>query len=213
MSTPDTNPTELPNEDINAPATSNAPTAKPVGVSQPTCEFRREATPRTTNSAVAGKFTQLLKGTDAAKFKQAWDSTTPAAEFEPMPVGEYIADVTNGQLKASRSHQTPGYAIEFTIVDGDFRGRKLWLDCWLTERAMQYAKRDLAKIGISSPEQMDLPVPPGIRCRLVVVLKKNDDGVEHNRVRSFEVMSVTPPKADPFAPPGIGQPSSGGAPT
>ena len=31
---------------------------------------------------------------------------------------------------------TPGYKIEFEILDGDYRGRKLWHDCWLTPAAL-----------------------------------------------------------------------------
>ena len=54
--------------------------------------------------------------------------------------------------------------------------------------------------GITSPAMMELPLPRGIRCRAVVALRKDDDGVERNRVRSFEVVGIDKPVVDEFAP-------------
>ena len=34
------------------------------------------------------------------------------------------------------------------MIDGDFQGRKLWLDCWLTPAALPQSKRDLAKLSV-----------------------------------------------------------------
>ena len=65
-----------------------------------------------------------------------------AGDFGRVPRGEYVCHVTQGELESSRTKGTPGYKIEFTILDGDFKGRKLWLDCWLTPAALPQSKRD-----------------------------------------------------------------------
>jgi hypothetical protein len=61
-------------------------------------------------------------------------------------------------------------------------------------------KRDLAKIGISRPEQLEQPMPPGIVCKLKIALRKDDDGTERNRVSRFELLRVEQPTVNPFAP-------------
>ena len=49
-------------------------------------------------------------------------------------------------------------------------------------------------------EQLEQPLPQGIRCRVKLALRKDDDGSEFNRVRRFEVIGVDKPEADAFAP-------------
>jgi hypothetical protein len=49
-------------------------------------------------------------------------------------------------------------------------------------------------------EQLELPLPPGIRCKAKLSLRKDDDGGEHNRVRSFDVLGIDKPEDDDFAP-------------
>ncbi len=66
---------------------------------------------------------------------------------------------------------------------------------------MAQSKRDLGKLGITSPDMMERPLPRGIRCKVRAVLRKDDDGIERNRVRSFEVVGIDKPEVDPFAPP------------
>ncbi|NLX12453.1 MAG: hypothetical protein GXY44_02215 [Phycisphaerales bacterium] len=58
-------------------------------------------------------------------------------------------------------------------------------------------KRDLGKLGIHSLAQLEKPLPQGIRAQANVVLRRDDDGTEYNRVRSFKVIGVD---EDPYAP-------------
>jgi hypothetical protein len=62
------------------------------------------------------------------------------------------------------------------------------------------AKRDLGKLGVTSLEQLERPLPPGIRCRVKLALRRDDDGTEFNRVKSFEVVGIDTPAQDAFAP-------------
>jgi hypothetical protein len=158
-----------------------------------------------------GKLTDILNGS-GGDFNDRWDSTEAAGDFGPVPRGEYDCHVTKGELESSRTNRTPGYKIEFTIIEGDFKGKKFWVDCWLTPAALPQSKRDLGKLGITSPEMMERPLPRGIRCKVTVVLRKDDDGIERNRVRSFEVIGIDKPDVDPFAPPpgDASEPGDGG---
>ena len=117
----------------------------------------------------------------------AWDSTEAAEELHPIRAGVYVCRAKTGELFFS-SHGTPGYKIAFVILEGEYAGRIVWHDCWLTDRALPMTKRDLAKLRITKKEQLDLPLPQGFRCRVNVAMRQGDDGAEYNRVTRFAVI-------------------------
>lgn len=72
----------------------------------------------------------------------------------------------------------------------------------MSTAALPYAKRDLAKFGITRPEQLDEPFPRGFRCKVAVALRVEDDGRTFNKVRGFEIIhrDELPPVFDPNFP-------------
>ena len=62
------------------------------------------------------------------------------------------------------------------------------------------AKRDLSKLGVSELDQLEQPLPAGIRCRVKLALRKDDNGAEFNKVRRFDVEGIDAPEPDDFAP-------------
>jgi hypothetical protein len=145
------------------------------------------------------KLTDILHGTTRDDLARAWDQTEAAADLGPLPRGQYTALILSGEPTASR-RDTPGYKLTFQVSDGEFTGRRFWHDLWLTPAALPMTKRDLLKLGVQSLDQLDRPLPPGIRCRVRLTLQRDDDGTERNRVQSFDVIGIDPP--DPFAPAG-----------
>ncbi|HCD32042.1 MAG TPA: hypothetical protein DER01_06505 [Phycisphaerales bacterium] len=151
------------------------------------------------------KLSDILNGgTDS--LHQQWQSTQAAGDFSPLPAGTYTTHVTAGELFTARSG-TPGYKLTFRILEGEHTGRQLWHDVWLTATALPMAKRDLGKLGVTSLEQLEMPLPLGIRCTVKVTLRREDDGAEYNRVQSFVVVGIdADPTADnDFAPDEPGQ--------
>ena len=89
------------------------------------------------------------------------------------------------------------------MLDGEYVGRKrVWHDVWLSEAALEVMgeSRDLAKLGIEHPSQLERPLPDGIIIAAKVALRRNDDGSDYNRVVRFDVVAVEPPAPEPFAP-------------
>jgi len=136
---------------------------------------------------------------DRNNLNRAWDETAAAEEFAPLPAGEYVARIAAGELIVS-SKGTPGFKLTFQILEGEHARRFFWHDIWLTPAALPMAKRDLAKFGITTPEQLEYAFPPGFRCKVSLALRREDDGTERNRVRGFSVLGVDSPESDPFAP-------------
>ena len=132
-------------------------------------------------------------------FGDRWNATAAADDFAPLPAGEYVAHAIGGELFNSRTG-TPGYKLTLQVCEGEHAGRRLWADLWLTDAALPQSKRDLAKLGVTSPQQLEQPLPQGIRCRLKVTLRTADDGTQYNAVRRFDVIGIDTPQADPYAP-------------
>ncbi len=147
-----------------------------------------------------GKLTDILGNGDGDRLRQAWDTTEAAGELTPLPPGEYTAHIIAGALETGKTRGTPGYKLTFKVCEGEYIGRQFWQDLWLTEAALPMTKRDLAKLGVTSLDQLEQPLPRGIRCSCKVVLRRGDDGAEYNKVRTFAVVGIDEPEADTFAP-------------
>ena len=131
-----------------------------------------------------------------------FDTTEAADDFGPIPKGVYVALAVCGKIDKARTG-TDCYKVEFRVIEGgEYIGRRLWWDKYLTEAAMPYTKRDLAKLGIDSKEKLRRPFPANkMVCKLTVTLRKDDDGTERNEIKNLELIRVQEPTADPFAPP------------
>ena len=147
------------------------------------------------------KLADVLGGSGGgAGFGDLWNNTAAADDNSgPIPPGEYRCRVVAGELAESRSG-TPSYKLTFQVAEGEHAGRRVWHDLWLTPAAMPTTKRDLAKLGIVEPAQLDRPLPSGFVAKVKVILHRGDNGNEFNRVKHFEVVAVEKPEPDPFAP-------------
>jgi hypothetical protein len=133
--------------------------------------------------------------------RDLWNTTEAAGEMGPLPPGDYTADIIGGELETSRTNRTAGYKMTFEVVEPtEFAGRRFWHDCWLTPAALPQSKRDLGKLGVTALTQLERPLPARFRCRVKLALRKDDNGEERNRVRTFEVTGIVEPERDPFAP-------------
>jgi len=152
----------------------------------------------------------LRGGDDLAAIARAFDETEAAGDMRPLPAGAYRCRLTTGELVNARSG-TAGYTLVFTVDDGEHKGRKFWHSCWLTTAAMPATKRDLAKIGVTSLDMLNRPLPVVFVCDVRVALRADDDGTERNRVVRFDVVGVLDdPTADrDFAEP-VSQTKEGG---
>jgi hypothetical protein len=145
------------------------------------------------------RLSDILVNSERERLERAWTATKAADDLTPLPSGEYRCRVVNGELFNARSG-TPGYKLTLEVLDGEHVGRRAWHDVWLSEAALPMAKRDLAKLGIHSPAQLERPLPEGIVVAARIALRRDDDGREYNRVTRFGTVGFEPPAPDAFAP-------------
>jgi hypothetical protein len=63
--------------------------------------------------------------------KQAFASAEAAGEYEPLPPGDYDVEVFAGKLGENRNG-TPLYKLTLEVTAGEFTGRRVWHDVYLT---------------------------------------------------------------------------------
>jgi hypothetical protein len=146
------------------------------------------------------KLTDILGAADRERLANAWQTAKTAEEFEPLPRGEYTACIIDGTLAKAKTG-TPSYKLMFQVIEGEHAGRRFWHDVFLTPAAMPMAKRDLGKLGVKDLwEDLSKPLPARITCRVQLALRTDDDGIERNKVKRFDVIAFEVLEPDPFAP-------------
>jgi hypothetical protein len=133
-----------------------------------------------------------LAGFDASKIE-------PASSFEAIPAGKYMANILDSVMKPTRNGN--GHYLELTmeIVDGQYRGRRLWARLNLENPnavAVQIAQGELSAIcravGVMTPrDSSELHNRP---LTIRVVCKKNEDtGEIQNEVKGYESRTAALP--------------------
>ena len=116
---------------------------------------------------------------------------------ETIAEWRYRCRIASGELFNSKSG-TPGYKLKLVVLEGDHVDRVVWHDVWLSEPALPMAKRDLGKLGVTTLEQLERPLPDGIIVNAKLALRKNDDGRESNRVARLDLIAIQLPEPEPF---------------
>lgn len=101
-----------------------------------------------------------LAGFDANKVE-------PKTEFKPIPAGDYKLAITASEMKPTKAGTGTFLALEFTVLDGEAKGRKLYANLNMANpnaQAVEIAKAELSAI-----------------CRAVNVMTPNDSAELHNR--------------------------------
>lgn len=119
---------------------------------------------------------------------------------KPLPAGIYVAKIVLGKLVFTKKGDD-AYRMNFEVTDGEHRGRRISRTLAFTEKAIGYAKRDLAAFGLTTSQKLLESFPPvgrEVYVKLVVALQRGDDGSEFNDVKRIEVLRWGDSPAAPF---------------
>lgn len=135
---------------------------------------------------------------DVRNFYDATDE--PLEEFQPLPVGEYLAAIEDSVFKDTKNGQGKYLHLTWVIVSGEFKGRKIFSRLNLKNpntQAVQIARREFASIreatGILEPT--DSQQLHGIPCQITVACEKSDwNGQEriNNVIKKYARRGVAP---------------------
>ena len=115
----------------------------------------------------------------------------PATEYQPLPAGKYLTEITASELKQTKSGNGNYLELEFTVLDGDCRGRKVWDRLCLThtnDLTQKIARGKLSAVcravGVMQPrdsvELHNLPLVVTVKCKT-----RKDTGEITNEIKGY----------------------------
>jgi hypothetical protein len=116
----------------------------------------------------------------------------PNASFEAIPVGKYLAAITESEMKATKNGNGSYLQLTFTILEGEYKSRILWARLNLNNSnatAVKIARSELSAIchaiGVMQPK--DSVELHNIPLLITVKVKKRADNDElTNEIKGYE---------------------------
>lgn len=144
-----------------------------------------------------------LRGFDAR-------TVEPAADFEPIPAGKYLAMITESEMKPNKSGTGGFLQLTFQILDGPYKNRLVWARLNLNNpnaTAVKIAHGELSAlcraVGVLAPndsiELHNLPLLITVKCK-----KRADTGEIQNEIKGFakkDAANGQPQQAPSATPP------------
>ncbi len=134
----------------------------------------------------------------------------PVSGKDPVPAGKYVAAVTASEMKPTKNGAGQYLELEYQIIDGEHKNRKLWSRHNLQHpnaQTVQIARGELSAIcravGIMTPkdsaELHNLPMTITVKCK-----KRDDNGEMTNEISAWakkDAVAGVPQQATSPTPP------------
>ncbi len=130
----------------------------------------------------------------------------PTVAFDPVPAGKYLACVTDSEMKATKKGDGNYLQLEFTVLEGEYKGRKVWDRLCINHPkgiTQKIARGTLSAIcravGVMQPgdsmELHNLPLIINVKCK-----KRQDTDEMTNEIKSYSAKNPQQPAAQTSAP-------------
>jgi len=111
--------------------------------------------------------------------------------FDVLPAGEYRAAIVNSEMKMTKSGNGKYLKLEIEILDGKYKGRKLWDNLNIhnaNDTAMQIARATLSSIcrAIGNMEPKDSTELHNKPMLIHVVQQDDPQYGKQNKIRNYE---------------------------
>ena len=115
----------------------------------------------------------------------------PSSTFDPLPAGKYLAVITGTEMKPTKNGDGSYLEIEFTVLEGEHKDRKVWDRLCLNHpnpQTVKIARGNLSAlcraVGVMQPR--DSVELHNIPLMVTVKLKKREDtGDLTNEVKGY----------------------------
>jgi len=133
-----------------------------------------------------------LRGFDA-------NTVEPNDSFDPLPNGDYLCVISSSEMKPTKAGDGSFLELEMEVIDGPFKGRKVWDRLNLNnpnETAVKIAKGTLSAIcravNVLTPtdscELHDIPVTVKVVCK-----KRADTDEMTNVIKGYKGREISKP--------------------
>jgi hypothetical protein len=123
------------------------------------------------------------------------NNVEPVPSFDPIPAGQYLAMIVASEEKTSK-HGNKFLSLEFEVIDGPYKGRKLWTNLNLSHpnpETVKFARAELSEIckavGVLKPQDSvqlhNLPMLINVKCA-----NRKDTGELQNRIKGYALKAA-----------------------
>lgn len=114
----------------------------------------------------------------------------PAVGFEAIPAGKYQAVITDSEEKSTKSGNGSYIQLELEVIDGEFKGRKVWERLNLVNpnpKAVDFARAKLSAIcrAVNVMQPKDSADLHNLPLMITVKCKKQDNGDISNDISDY----------------------------
>lgn len=114
----------------------------------------------------------------------------PSAALDPIPSNKYIAAITASENKPTKAGTGTYLQLEFTVLDGEYKGRKVWSRLNLNNpnsQAVDIARSELSAIcrAVGVMQVRDSSQLHNIPLVISVKLKQDASGEIHNEIKGY----------------------------
>ncbi len=114
----------------------------------------------------------------------------PSVAFDPIPAGRYLTEITASEMKPTKTGNGEMLQLEFTVLDGEFKGRKVWDRLCIrhaNSQTVTIAQANLSAIchavGVLRPQDSmqlhHIPLVVTVKC------KADESGEIHNEIKGY----------------------------
>lgn len=128
----------------------------------------------------------------------------PTADFEAIPKGDYKAMVIDSEWKPTKAGTGRYLQLTHEILDGEFKGRRLWDRLNLdnpSDTAVKIAQATLSSLcrAVNVMRPKDSSELHGKPCIIKVIVEERNDkpGVFKNEIKNYEAIGAAPVQVTP----------------
>jgi hypothetical protein len=146
---------------------------------------------------------------------EAFDpETEEGTHFDLMPIGTYVAQITDASVCQPRTNDGCYVALRWQITEGDYENRYVFQNITFmnsSTQATQIGRRQFKDLCVAtgiSEQVTDVEVLKFIPCRIKVGIEKDKQGVYPDKNRVSRILPLEDPKAGPKAEAGAAAPKT-----
>jgi len=126
------------------------------------------------------------------------NNVEPKTEFDAIPAGKYLAVITSSEMKPTKSGNGAYLELTFDVIEGEFKGRKLWARLNLdnpNQVAVKIARSELSSIcrAVNVLEPKDSCEIHNLPLVVTVKQKAGDDGEVRNEIKGYAKKDAAQP--------------------
>ncbi len=127
----------------------------------------------------------------------------PSVAFEPIPAGKYLCEITESEIKPTKSGDGSYLKLTFTVLDGQYKNRRVFDQLCINHSnslTVKIARANLSAIchavGVMHPQDTvqlhNLPLVITVKCT------KNEGSNDiYNEIKGYAKRESAPPVSQP----------------